>query len=292
MPYTSPTLPPPELGSTLGSPASLRSRSPAGSYQGEVQPAVAAPPLRSRASPSARPPLPPGTSPAASQRQRRASPQRRTVRELVRAWSGGGGLGAGARSPAAATAAAALAAAGGSAASSADLEAAQPQATVPEARAWTWSQLGLSPAASPATSRRTSESAPPPQRAPLGPSQQGEVHANPVFAPFDWTAAGAGAALEGGAAGAAAGSFTHQVVKRTASRSRLSRGVSFAEPAGEGSAHGGREGGGHSRRNSFLSLGALMEQLGGHEGGGGHMSSRPSQQSLLTLHGELEGIKE
>lgn len=285
--YTSPTLAPPDPGSTLGTPASWRSRSPTGSYQAELAPVPAAPPLRSRTSPSGRPPLPPapprgpaqpmaspGTSPASSQQQRRSPPQRRSVRELVRAWSGGGSQNGRERSPPAVTAAAAAVAA-------ADLEGQQLSATH-EARAFTWSQLGLSPAASPAASRRVSENAAAPYRLPLPPSQQGEVHSNPVF---DWTAAGV-AATDGGTLGPAAGSFSQQV-KRTASRSRLSRGVSFAEPAGEGSAHGGREGGGHSRRGSFVT-----PEQGSRREAGGQMSSRPSEQALLQLHCELEGIQE
>lgn len=293
--YTSPTLAPPDPGSTVGSPASWRSRSPAGSYQGELVPAPAAPPLRSRASPSGRPPLPPAsrghsqqqtaspnTSPATSQWQQRSPHQRRSVRELVRAWSGGSSLGTRECSPPAATAAAAAAAA---AVAVADLEAQQlPPAH--EARAFTWSQLGLSPAGSPATSRRVSENAAAPYRPPLPPSQQGEVHTNPVY---DWPAVRA-AGLEDCALGAAAGSPSHQV-RRTASRSRLSRGVSFAEPAGEGSAHGGREGGGHSCRNSFLPLSDTLEQ-GSRREAGSHMNSRPSEQLLLQMPGELEGIQE
>lgn len=106
------------------------------------------------------------------------------------------------------------------------------------------------------------------------------MHANPVF---DWAAAGA--ALEGGTA---AGSFSHSQVRRTASRSRLSRGVSFADPAGEGSVHGGREGGGHSRRGSLLAGGSLEQG----SPAGGQMNSRPSEQSLLQLHRELGGIQE
>ena len=125
-----------------------------------------------------------------------------------------------------------------------------------------------------------------PHRPPLPASQQGEVHANPVF---DWTAVSA-AGLEGGTLGSAASSPGHQV-RRTASRSRLSRGVSFAEPAGEGSAHEGRDGGGHSRRSSLLPFSDTVEQ-GSRREAGGHMSSRPSEQSLLQLRGELEGIQE
>lgn len=296
-PYTSPILPPPELGTPVAE------RSPAGSLQSEA--AGAAAPRSRSSSPPARPPLPrppsaPALAKAAAQSLRSASPQppRPRVRDLVRAWTSFGGRGSVGEAAAAATAAAVDL-------PRTDLEAQQQQQpqgppchqapAAAEARALTWSQMGLSPMPSPTASRRPSENASAHGlRQPTQPAAvpQGEVHANPVFCAFDWAAPPAGAAEAG-----AAGSFSHGQVRRTASRSRLSRAVSFADPAAdgcgsEGSTHGAWEGSGrsptHSRRGSFLHGGAAPAA----HSGGAQMPSRPSEQSLLRLQAELDRIAE
>lgn len=149
-------------------------------------------------------------------------------------------------------------------------------------RAFTWSQLGISPTSSRRTSENAAASAP--RRA------TGEMHANPIFVPVDWAAP----AADDGGGGAA-------MARRTLSRSRLSRGVSFADTAdgADSSTHGGRMGGSnqhspaHSRRSSFLQPGVLAEAAQGQHGSTGmQMSSRPSEQSLLRLRAELQRIRE
>ncbi|PSC71544.1 hypothetical protein C2E20_5151 [Micractinium conductrix] len=199
---------------------------------------------------------------------------------------------------------------------------------LPEARALTWSQLGL--VQSPSASRRVSENGsvhgarrPPLPPQPLPPAL-GEVHLNPVFAPYEWSlargdgapgsaagsftqqvAAAAAAATAAGAAGSlsagTAGSFSQQVRRLP---SRLSRGASFNDPASsdpggeaglEGSGHGRREGGslGHSsgRRSSLLHhQGAAWGPLQAEAAHAPGMRTRPSEQSLLQSQGEPDGL--
>ena len=284
-PYTCPTLPPPE---PRAAPPLARSPSAASSPGAEI---VARSPW-SRSSPASARPLgplqpavtPPATvappsragSPAQSQRSS-PRPPRPSVRELIRAWTTFGSHGdRGARAAAAAAAAAEQAEAeraAGVAALEAGL-ACQPSAGA-EARVLTWSQLGVSPAASRRTSENSVHGAG--RRAslphvPARPPAGADVHTNPMFAPHDWAAAAASAAEAG-----AAGSFS---LRRAPSRSRLSRAASFVDPDStaapaaaaaeeglwEGSSHGH-----HQRRHSGL-----------HAPGGG-MSSRPSDPCLLHL---------
>ena len=278
-PYTSPTLDPPEIGT----PPSLHS--PAASCHAEAE----SPACRSSLSASRlqSPPLPrplsppqaPGGSPSRSAGSQ-TQPRHGTVRALVQTWAS---FGRDKHSAAEAEAAAVVAAA---ALPAGDVESQQQEARAPsaaaEARAFTWSQLGISPTSSRRTSENAAASAP--RRA------TGEMHANPIFVPVDWAAP----AADDGGGGAA-------MARRTLSRSRLSRGVSFADTAdgADSSTHGGRMGGSnqhspaHSRRSSFLQPGVLAEAAQGQHGSTGmQMSSRPSEQSLLRLRAELQRIRE
>lgn len=263
------------------------------------------------------------SSPAASKGPGAAPLQRwPTVHELVRAWSRSRSATREGEVGAAGVASADLlvsgAAAGGAAQhghASTDLEAQRGEAPfqLPEARAFTWSQLGISQGPTPAISRRASETTGqppslPPQAALALLSDhlpQGELHAvsKPVFAPYGWSHHGAPAA---GGPSTNAHSLSQQLWLQP---SRLSHAASYAGPAPDGpdadvaaalaaagaartwggaSEAASREGSSHhGRRSSLHPAGSGAGWAAEPQGAG--MGSRASQQSL-RLRSEIDGL--
>lgn len=278
--------------------------------------------------------------------QRRLQPTSRwpTVRELVQAWSRsrtrsregeqGDGSGAGEGSVRGTGIAAADVLLRGPVPlhTPVDVEAqrAEVPCQLPEARALTWCQLGIAQGStqgsrhSESGSRRQSETGalppplPPRASAFAAVPLHGEVHANPMFAPLDWSSPG-GAAAAGnmtwpapGLAGSIGSSFSHQIRRVP---SRLSRGSSFADrprsadplpglpleaaarmAAVEESAHSHLElsshgqGLGHSH-GSWHSLHHAGNGPWVHtEPQGAGMRTRPSRESLMHSQAEPEGL--
>ncbi|EFN58506.1 hypothetical protein CHLNCDRAFT_140557 [Chlorella variabilis] len=249
----------------------------------------------------------------------RGSPHSRwpSVQEMVGAWSSYGGsheaehAGSGGAFAAAASAACRGWAAHRADAAEADFESQDAgwpreqelsgqQAAGP--RAFTWSQMGITPGSAagsrrPSTqasvhSRRTIEGSSHSRRPSLA-HQNGEVHANPVFAasPGEWAGEAAGAAAE-----AACGSFTaggsFSQLKRAPSR--LSRCASFTEQtdcgAAAAAAGDGREGSSHPGSRGHSRRGSLLHPGEARAGPAAPVATRPSEQSLLH-YGDLEGLQ-